>query len=160
MSLPFEYGGTLLTSALRPGPGGRLSVLVLAVFLATGNDVVAQSDDSASQLDLNWRQLPDLPERLGVAGPFVGVHGPALIVAGGANFPEPIWDDATQKQWHDRIHVLLRSEGEYEWIDGGVLERPLGYGAAVSTPEGVVCMGGNDANEHFAGLFLARLGRN
>ncbi len=33
------------------------------------------------------KALPDLPDPIGVAGPFVGVHNDALIVAGGANFP-------------------------------------------------------------------------
>ncbi|SVD81223.1 uncharacterized protein METZ01_LOCUS434077, partial [marine metagenome] len=45
---------------------------------------------------LEWKPLPDLPDPIGVAGPFVGVHNDALIVAGGANFPVPegesLWD--------------------------------------------------------------------
>ena len=41
---------------------------------------------------IEWGELPPLPtigeeaEALGVAGPFVGVHNGALLVAGGANF--------------------------------------------------------------------------
>ncbi|MGB0741144.1 MAG: hypothetical protein ACPGXX_13810, partial [Planctomycetaceae bacterium] len=41
---------------------------------------------------LTWQELPELPDDLGVAGPFAGVHNDALIVAGGANFPRPVWD--------------------------------------------------------------------
>ena len=36
---------------------------------------------------MEWEKLPDLPNQLGVAGPFVGVHNDALILSGGANFP-------------------------------------------------------------------------
>ncbi len=93
---------------------------------------------------LDWRQLPDLPDALGVAGPFVGVHNDALIVAGGANFPQPVWEN--EKVWHDRIHVLTKTDDGYPWKSGGTLPRPIAYGAAVSTPDGVVCMGGNDAD--------------
>ena len=67
----------------------RLSgVLVMAWFLLGGNGRRSLADDEAIALD--WRPLPDLPNELGVAGPFVGVHNGALIVAGGANFaPRP-----------------------------------------------------------------------
>lgn len=36
---------------------------------------------------MEWEELPDLPNQLGVAGPFVGVHNDALILGGRANFP-------------------------------------------------------------------------
>ena len=101
---------------------------------------------------LVWDELPPLPDELGVAGPFAGVHRDTLIVAGGANFPRPVWD--TDKVWHDRIHVLTKSEEGYEWKDGGRLPQPIAYGAAVSTADGVVCMGGNDAEDTFSDVFL------
>lgn len=100
---------------------------------------------------LDWQSLPDLPNDLGVAGPFVGVHQDALIVAGGANFARPVWD--SNKQWHDQIHVLQKTASGYQWIDGGTLPKPVGYGASVSTPDGVVCLGGNDAGATFDAVF-------
>ena len=39
-----------------------------------------------------WEQLPNIPNQLGVAGPITGIHNGALLVAGGANFPKPIWE--------------------------------------------------------------------
>ncbi len=102
---------------------------------------------------LNWSELPPLPDELGVAGPFAGVHRDALIVAGGANFPRPVWEN--EKQWHDSIYVLTRdADGRYVWTDGGKLPRKMAYGAAVSTPEGVVCIGGNDSDSTFDDVFL------
>ncbi len=86
-----------------------------------------------------------------MAGPFVGVHHDVLIVAGGANFARPVWDN--EKQWHDQIDVLQKTSSGYKWIDGGKLPRPMGYGATVSTPDGVVCMGGNDAGATFDAVF-------
>lgn len=102
---------------------------------------------------LEWSELPDLPDDLGLAGPFAGLHGDALIVAGGANFPRPVWDN--DKAWHDSIYLLIRDEaGKYSWKDGGKLPRPLAYGSAVSVKEGVVCIGGNDSEKAFADVFL------
>ena len=106
------------------------------------------------QIELDWQSLPDLPDKLGVAGPFVGVHGDALIVAGGANFPAPAWEN--EKVWHDSIHVLTRNGESYQWKDGGRLPRPMAYGASVSTPHGVVCLGGNDADSIFDEAFVLR----
>ncbi len=106
---------------------------------------------------LNWSELPSLPDELGVAGPFVGVHNDALIVAGGANFPVAEGEDLWQvpKVWHDDAWVLTRSEdGSWEWIGGLKLDRPIGYGAAASSRHGVVCMGGDDSQQTFARCFL------
>lgn len=101
---------------------------------------------------LSWSPLPAIPDELGVAGPFVGVHNDVLIVAGGANFPRPVWEN--DKVWHHQIHVLKKTETGYRWLPGGSLPRATAYGMNVSTPAGVVCMGGNDSDEIFDSVFL------
>ncbi len=113
---------------------------------------LAASEPSSSAPLFDWQALPDLPDALGVAGPFAGVHNDALIVAGGANFPQPVWE--SEKVWHDAIHVLVRQDDQWVWIDGGKLDKPMAYGAAVSTPLGVLCMGGNHAEQTFDDVFL------
>ena len=139
--------------------GSRTVIVRLAATVACFCSPYAAADDvadpaAASLATLDWQSLPDLPDPIGVAGPFVGVHNDALIVAGGANFPRPVWE--TEKVWHDQVHVLTKTEDGYRWENGGSLDRPIGYGAAVSTPNGVVCMGGNDADETFRDVFIMR----
>ncbi len=126
-----------------------VTALQLVLILAAPSIVL-----SADSEMLSWKELASLPDELGVAGPFAGVHDDALIVAGGANFPLPVWE--TEKVWHNRIFVLTKSGNEFVWKDGGKLARPMAYGAAVSTPDGVVCMGGNDAQETFDDVFLLK----
>ncbi len=126
----------------------RCLVVLISLLL---NGAVAIGQESSESM-LSWSELPPLPDPLGVAGPFAGVHHDALIVAGGANFAQPVWE--SDKAWHDSIHVLIRDDTGYRWIDGGMLRRPIAYGAAVSTIDGVVCMGGNDAEETFRDVFL------
>ncbi len=121
-------------------------LLALALTLIGSEQLYAVSDAR-----LDWRSLPALPNEIGVAGPFVGVHQEVLIVAGGANFARPVWE--SDKQWHDQIDVLQKTSSGYQWIDGGKLSKPMGYGATVSTPDGVVCMGGNDASATFDAVF-------
>lgn len=127
----------------------NLTTLLFALFLGAPS-VVSAADAKV----LSWEEFPSLPDELGVAGPFAGVHNDALIVAGGANFPQPVWEN--NKVWRDRIFVLTKTDGEFAWKDGGTLPRPIAYGAAVSTKDGIVCMGGNDAEETFDDVFLLK----
>ena len=59
------------------------------VFLSLAGAV--RATELADQ-EIQWSHLPPIPDALGVAGPFVGVHRDSLIVAGGANFPRPVWE--------------------------------------------------------------------
>lgn len=133
--------------------------ITLALFALLAIVPMSMADESSDQEptisdSLKWNALPELPDDLGVAGPFVGVHDDALIIAGGANFPRPVWEN--EKVWLDKIHVLTKSESGYQWRDGGELPRPIAYGAAVSTTDGVICIGGNDSSETFSDVFVLR----
>jgi N-acetylneuraminate epimerase len=102
--------------------------------------------------DLTWDRLHDLPDAHGFAGAFAGVHGDALIVAGGSNFSEtPLWEKGP-KVWHDRIFVLPDPDGE--WIEAGRLPRAVAEGVSISTNRGVLCIGGGDSDRHFSDVFL------
>ncbi|MHC4994205.1 MAG: sodium:solute symporter family protein, partial [Planctomycetota bacterium] len=137
---------------------GLIFMVASASWALPARAQAPHENGASTGVSLDWRQLPDLPDALGVAGPFVGVHNDALIVAGGANFPRPVWDN--DKAWHDRVYVLTKSGDSYEWKDGGTLPKPTGYGAAISTPNGVVCMGGNDATNTFQDVFVLRWDAN
>jgi N-acetylneuraminate epimerase len=101
---------------------------------------------------LNWKSLAPLPDREGFASPFVGVAGGALLVAGGANFPDKRpWDGGT-KIWYDRVYALATPAGS--WVEAGRLPRANAYGVAVSTPAGIICAGGGDAKENFRDVEL------
>ncbi|MCA9732395.1 MAG: sodium/solute symporter [Deferribacteres bacterium] len=113
-----------------------------------------------NQLNLKWTKLSDLPaltgqsQALGVAGPFTGIANNTLIVAGGANFPQPVWE--TEKQYFNDIFVLeLSSQSDsLRWIKGNFFDQPIAYGASIETPYGLLCMGGRDAEQVFDSVFL------
>lgn len=132
----------------------RLRGVAPALVIALSGGMPFSAPGQTASAAFDWQPLPDLPDALGVAGPFVGVHNDALIVAGGANFPLPVWE--TDKVWHDAIHVLTRTADGFVWKDGGRLPRSMAYGASVSTPEGIVCMGGNDERDTFSEVFILR----
>lgn len=119
------------------------------VLIAVTGTLTAQ-DDAASApcaaVRLEWSSLPAIPDSHGVAGPFVGVAGDALIVAGGANFPDGFPWKGGVKVWHDGIHVLPDPEGAWKTV--GHLPEPLAYGIAVSWRDRMVLIGGGDAERH------------
>ena len=98
-----------------------------------------------------WTRLPSLPDKEGFAGPFAGVSRGALIVAGGANFPDKKPWEGGAKVWHDTVFVLEQPTGV--WKIAGKLPRPIGYGVSVTHREGVICVGGGDATRHYADAF-------
>ncbi|MDA0347363.1 MAG: sodium/solute symporter [Verrucomicrobia bacterium] len=131
--------------------------IVSLLSIAASTFFFESNTGAAESAYLEWTHFSNLPpvgvqpDALGVAGPYVGVHNDALIVAGGANFPKPYWGE--DKIWHDDIWVLERTG---EWTLGGKLPRLLGYGASVSTEWGVLCLGGNDADRTFNDTILLK----
>lgn len=109
-------------------------------------------NDSPALEHARWTKLPPLPDQHGFAGVFAGVSRGALIVAGGANFPDqPVWEGG-KKHWYDKIFVLEKPEGQ--WRSGGSLPRALGYGVSITTDKGLLCIGGADADRHYNDVFL------
>jgi len=123
----------------------------LVALAATWLMLMTAELDSAD-LTLDWRQLPPLPDPIGFAGAFTGINGCALIVAGGANFPEKMPWEGGRKVWYQSAFVLDHPNGV--WRGGYQLPRPLGYGVSVTTREGIVCIGGSDARQHVRDVFL------
>ncbi len=97
----------------------------------------------SNTLSPEWKRLADLPDAEGFAGSYAGVSNGALIVAGGANFPEkPLWEGGS-KRWTDRVYLM--TETSAGWQDATPLPRPMGYGATASLPQGMMLIGGSNA---------------
>ena len=82
------------------------------------------------------------------AGMYAGVSHDVLLAAGGANFPDKKpWEGGT-KAWYDTVWVLEQPEGQWKAV--GRLPSPRGYGASVTTDDGLLCIGGAEATKHTA----------
>lgn len=107
---------------------------------------------ATAETRLTWSQLPELPDALGLAGPFAGASGGSFLVAGGTNFPgAPPWKGGN-KAWLDTVYLLPTDSTK--WRMAAKLPRPLGYGVSVTTNRGLVCIGGSDARRHYADVCL------
>lgn len=115
-----------------------------------------QEDPSHFQWSKPW-SLPDISgePNPGVAGPFSGVSNGVLIVAGGATFPDAPHGKGGTKVWSNRIYVLEKTGSDFQWLDAGLqLEKPVAYGVSVSLPQGLLCVGGNNADGTLSDIFL------
>jgi len=142
----------------------RFSYFLACLLVGTANLSAASGEAAATSATLDatleWQALPDLPNELGVAGPFVGVHDDVLIVAGGANFPQqPYWEN--DKAWHADAWAMTReADGSFQWHTGMALDRAMAYGAVATTSLGIVCMGGDDGQQISDRSFLLTWNRN
>lgn len=126
--------------------------IVVGIYVI-GLSQAAAGENPGGGNPLEWSTLPDLPEPLGVAGPYAGISGDALIVAGGAHFPVSLFDGGT-KVWIDRGYVCVRDGDSYSWAWEFTLPMPIAYGASITTPDGVLCMGGCDAEQCYRDVWL------
>ncbi|MCJ8165692.1 sodium/solute symporter [Pontibacter sp. E15-1] len=124
-----------------------LTILLILCAITLGK---AQHDKPNS---IAWSVAATLPGasgqavQPGLAGPLGGVHNSALLVAGGANFPEGKPWEGGKKKFGQDVFVLLRDEsGKYTWHDKTFrLPQPLAYSANVSMAQGVISIGGENA---------------
>lgn len=157
-------------------PRRSLGHVVLSICLLSAWCAAAGQDQVVWQ---QIAELPDgtggggQAENLGMAGPFVGLvadgrkglpqgsHREVLLIAGGANFPiaagHALWDSETYKRYYPTIWAMSRTASgdggyTYGWIDvDAQLPTPRAYGASVTTPLGLLCVGGIDEPRDAAG---------
>ncbi|WP_339923728.1 sodium/solute symporter [uncultured Cyclobacterium sp.] len=107
---------------------------ILVVFQAVGKEV-------------RWEELPAIPDKEGFAGMFAGVSNGALLVGGGANFPEKRPWEGGEKVWYDEIYFMENTEAGWT-VAGQKLPQPLAYSVSGSYKNKVWVIGGNDAKAH------------
>ncbi len=113
---------------------------ISSVFYNTGRSETARA---ATEV-INWIELPDFPNALGVGGAFSGVSNGVLIVAGGSNIPDVMDKKGGSRVWHDDIYILTNTK-EKTWLTGYKLNEPIAFGASVSHDDSLILIGGNNA---------------
>ena len=91
----------------------------------------------------NMEQSADTLLQEGLAGSFFGKQGDWFILAGGANFPNgKPWEGGT-KTFSKEIFVFSESNNQFQSLNvSNKLPFGVAEGAYVSTPKGLLCMGG------------------
>lgn len=91
----------------------------------------------------------------GLSGHFAGMIDGKIIVAGGCNFPNVPAAEGGEKVFYDDIYLLENAfEDNEHWKSIGKLPKAVAYGVSVSTPQGLICLGGNDGNHSLSDVYL------
>ena len=134
---------------------GAIQGIVAGIIICTMTNCNPGSSDSAKNIDLEWSELAPIPDSIGFAGSFTGVSEGALLVAGGANFPNggTPWNGGIKK-WYDHIYVL--EPQATEWKMAGKLPIHLGYGVSITTTDGWLLIGGSNEEGHSSQVWRLR----
>lgn len=107
----------------------------------------------------SFGELPSvgLQPNPGLAGAFSGITGDKLILAGGANFPDQKPWEGGMKAFYDRIYIYQLNKNGSVLVDSSQkLPFAVAYGASVSVPGGILCIGGNDREACSSKVFLLK----
>lgn len=111
--------------------------------------------------EISWSVAARLPTpgkpHPGLAGAFAGWHNGVLLIAGGANFPDAMPWEGGKKAYYDEIFVLKKTGDSLQWVRpvaAARLVEKTAYGASVSLPQGVVCLGGEGESGSVRTAFL------
>lgn len=93
----------------------------------------------------------------GVSACYAGMLDGRLIMAGGCNFPGLPPRLGGVKKYYPGIYAASLDAAELSWERIGDLPVPAAYGVSVTTPEGIVCIGGNNADGQLDTVVRIRL---
>ena len=93
----------------------------------------------------------------GVSACYAGILDGELVMAGGCNFPGLPPRLGGAKKYYDGIYAARRGDDTLVWRRIGDLPLPAAYGVSVTTPEGIVCIGGNNAEGQIDCVFRIRM---
>ncbi len=104
-----------------------------------------------STTQVKWTTIAQLPNAdgkpsFGFAGAINGFYNEALIVAGGANFPDKMPWEQGKKHYSKQIQVLQKLGGNWQWNSHVKVELPeaIAYCGNTVTPLGIVYAGGEN----------------
>lgn len=130
--------------------------IVLAAAPAAGRGQIStpltETDAVAWDSSLRLPAPDSAAAHRGLAGVFAGRAGGRLVIAGGANFPDALPQQGGAKRWYDDVYLYDETSGWQTFPHA--LPRKVAYGVSVTLPEGVLCIGGCDAQRAMDEVFL------
>ena len=133
-------------------------ILLSAIFIIScSDDTLSNSPnvlDSKVDKKILWEVGGRLPaqtgmdKNIGTAGLLYGsLANKYIVVGGGANFPEESVLNGGDKKTYSDVYMLEDKNGVLEVIEHINLENEIGYGASVTTEDGIYYIGGSSNPE-------------
>lgn len=137
----------------------RTMILFFLMILFFTESTFAQK---AGGIAMKWKIAAELPGKnsqtksLGFAGPVTGITGNKLVIAGGANFPDSMPWEGGKKKYYDDVYILQRgADNKFSWLATKPLhlKKNLAYSGNITTPDGIICIGGETDTGHTREVF-------
>lgn len=129
----------------------------------TRANVVNSEDLPASTFKIEITETPESEDGIasGVSAAFAGTVAGKVIKAGGCNFPVNPMAPGSVKKFYQAIYELVpQADGSIVSKKIGMLPEAIAYGASVTTPQGVVAIGGTTAQKALSSVLLISLDEN
>lgn len=129
---------------------------IIALSLCIGSILAGMTTSCGSRQvvsmgeELEIRKMSGFPEgeagfNLGVSACYAGIIDEQLVMAGGCNFPEvPAAEGGTKRFYKGIYAARITPDSILNWQKIGELPVPAAYGVSVTTPQGIVCVGGTN----------------
>lgn len=105
------------------------------------------------QTQINWSVWSELPiadgleQQVGLAGASSGLSNDVMLIVGGSNFEDGVPWRGGQKKYFSNIYVVQKDGKNFVWTKKTYkIPFNLAYAATISTPQGLVCIGGENEN--------------
>lgn len=137
----------------------KLAVLCLILAGCTASEVKNEAVWSVYQMQGIPTSEPGIEK--GVSACYAGIHNGMLLMAGGCNFPEIPASEGGKKRFYQGIYVADASvDSVLIWKKVGALPVEAAYGVSVSTPQGVICVGGTNPEGALSSVFRVSVDGN
>ncbi len=127
----------------------------------TRANLVNSDNLPASTFKIEVEEAADTEDGIasGVSAAFAGVADGHIIKAGGCNFPTNPMAPGSVKKFYQAIYeVFCDKDGQVRTEVIGTLPAPMAYGSSVTTPEGLVIIGGTTATEALNTVYKINVG--
>lgn len=130
-------------------------LITLLCLILTGIVGLSAQDAAPSFNSSCFTPLPPLCAEggQGVSAPYAGAIGDRVVVAGGCNFPDVPAAQGGSKKFYTAIYTLAPST-DTAWTPAGHLGVASAYGVSVTTPRGIVIIGGTDGQRSLDQVWL------
>lgn len=138
-----------------------LFAALVSSLIITGCSSVNHNNQNQNVEKITWETAGKLPaqkgstQNIGTAGLLHGVlDGKYIVVGGGANFPVKSPAEGGPKVTYSDIYVLEEINGKLQVIDQTNFPHEIGYGASVTTHDGIYYIGGATTPESDNDIWL------
>ena len=126
-----------------------LFAAIVSSLLLAGCSAMPVNSSDCEVAKITWETAGKLPaqkgytQNIGTAGVLNGVlEGKYIVVGGGANFPVKSPAEGGPKVTYSDVYVLVDHDGKLDVVEHTNFPHPIGYGASVTTKDGIYYIGG------------------